>query len=187
MNQACSLICRSFYFLLPSLLFSFYLHDFLRLRECSVSPGSQIPPPPPSLLHGGQLARNACTVLEYVCPPVTFDAMSGTLRYNCSSQQWSASDLTSCSGASDTNSTILQFVTDLIFYSEFVVSDAGICHSTLMCCHTYNYYNYAVSPFYTFSCWCWCHSWHDGPHWHRYSNTTIGITYYSHHTLLHGA
>ena len=130
MNQACSLICRSF--LLSFTKLAFYLHDCVRLRACSVSPGSQIPPPPPSLLHGGQLSRNSCTVLEYICPPVTFDAMSGTLRYNCSSQHWSATDLTSCSGALHTNSTILQFVTDLILYSELVVSDAGICHSTLM-------------------------------------------------------
>ena len=68
-------------------------------------PGSQISPPLPSLVpHGGQLARNACTVLEYDCPVVTFGAMSGTLRYNCSSQQWSAIDLTSCSGALHANS-----------------------------------------------------------------------------------
>ena len=69
-------------------------------------PGSQISPPLHSLVPpGGQLARNACTVLEYDCPLVTFGAMSGTLRYNCSSQQWSAIDLTSCSGALHANST----------------------------------------------------------------------------------
>ena len=118
-------------FSFTKLAFSFYLHDFIRLTACSVSPGSQIPPPPPSLLHGGQLASNSCTVLEYVCPPVTFDAMSGTLRYNCSSQQWSASNLTSCSGALHANSTILQFVTDLILYSELVGASLSEPHTSV--------------------------------------------------------
>ena len=62
-------------------------------------PGSQIPPPPPSLVAGGQLARNACTVLEYDCSTVTSTgAMSTTLRYSCSSQQWSATDFIACVG-----------------------------------------------------------------------------------------
>ena len=159
--------------------FSFYLHAFIRLRECSVSPGSQIPPPPPSLLHGGQLARNVCTVLEYVCPPVTFDAMSGTLRYNCSSQHWSASNLTSCSGALHTNSTVLQFVTDLHWACNFWCR-----YLSFHCCHMYIV---LFLLFYTLSCWCSCHSWHDGPHWHRYNNNTIGVAYCSNHTLPHGA
>ena len=122
--------------------------------------------------------------------PVTFDAMSGTLRYNCSSQHWSASDLTWCSGALHANSTILQFVTDLILYSELVVSDAGICHTTLMWGYfifSVVIYHYAVSLFYTFRCWCSYHSWHDGPHWHRYNNNTIDVAYCSHRTFLHGA
>ena len=106
----------------------------------------------------------------------------GTLQYNCSSQHWSASDLTSCSGALHANSTILQFVTDLIFVHW--ACNFWCRYLSFHCCHMYIV---LFLFFYTFSCRCSCHSWHDGLHWRRYNNNTIGITYYSHHTLLHGA
>ena len=62
---------------------------------CFISPGSEIPAPDPSLVVGGQLTMNvSCTVLEYSCRAGPVSVI--TLQYNCSREQWSATDM--CNG-----------------------------------------------------------------------------------------
>ena len=61
---------------------------------CFIFPGSQIPLPNSSLVDGGQLARNDCTVLDYNCRAGPVSVI--TLQYNCSIEEWSATDM--CNG-----------------------------------------------------------------------------------------